>query len=102
VEEEVAGSGNSNTDSLNFASGADYQLYTAWIGSLVRVTYSGLSQSVFRLDRVKSSSCDSQSKITVYVYCNTSYFMSFNYGSSSPEVAEFCPTLRLVYFISRA
>jgi hypothetical protein len=29
----------------------------------VRVVYSGLPQSVFRLDRVKSSSCDSPVKI---------------------------------------
>jgi hypothetical protein len=33
---------------------------------------------------------------------NASYFTCFSSGSSSPEVAEFCPTLRLVYFIARA
>jgi hypothetical protein len=34
----------------------------AWMGALVRVTYSGLTQSVFRLDRVKSSSFDLPAK----------------------------------------
>ena len=32
------------------------------MGPLVRVTYSGLTQLVFRLDRVKSSSCDLPAK----------------------------------------
>jgi hypothetical protein len=32
-------------------------------GPLGRVMYSGLTQSVFRLDRVKSSSCDLPAKI---------------------------------------
>jgi hypothetical protein len=36
--------------------------YTAWMGPLVRVVYSGLNQSVLRLDRVKSYSCDYQAK----------------------------------------
>jgi hypothetical protein len=69
----------------------------------VRVTYSGLTQSVFILDRVKSSSCDCPAKIPVdsNVSC-FSYFPSFTSGSSSLKVAEFCPTLRLVYFIARA
>jgi hypothetical protein len=72
----------------------------------VRVKYSRLTQSVFRLDRVKSSSCDCPAKIAadvdVDVDSNASCFMPFSSGSSSPEVAEFCPTLRLVYFIARA
>jgi hypothetical protein len=38
-----------------------YRLY----GPLFRVTYSGLTQSVFILDRVKSSSCDCPEKIPV-------------------------------------
>jgi hypothetical protein len=75
-------------------------LYTAWMGPLVRVTYSSLFQSVFILDRVKSSSCDCSSKIHVAVDSNASCFTCFSSGSSSPEVAEFCPTLRLVYFIA--
>jgi hypothetical protein len=76
------------------------KFYTAWMGPLVRVTYSGLTQSVFRLDRVNSSSCDCPEKIPVD--SNASCFTCFSSGSSSPEVAEFCPTLRLVYFIARA
>jgi hypothetical protein len=74
--------------------------YTASMGPLVRVMYRGLTQSVFRLDRVKSSSCDCPAKIPVY--SNARCFTSFSSGSSSPEVAEFCPTLRLVYFTARA
>jgi hypothetical protein len=66
---------------------------------LVMVTYSGLTQSVFILDRVKSSSCDCPSKIHVAVDYNASCFTCFSSGSSSPEVAEFCLTLRLVYVI---
>jgi hypothetical protein len=31
---------------------------TLGLDPLVRVAYSGLTQSMFRLDRVKSSSCD--------------------------------------------
>jgi hypothetical protein len=58
----------------------------------MKVTYSGLTQSVFRLDRVKSSSVDS----------NASCFTCFSSGVSSPEIAEFCLTLRLVYVIARA
>jgi hypothetical protein len=77
-------------------------LYTAWMGPLVRVTYSGLTQSVFRLDRVKSSSCDCPTKIPVDMYSNARCFTCFSSGSSSPEVAEFCPTLCLVYFIAWA
>jgi hypothetical protein len=65
-------------------------------GPLVRVTYSGLTQIVFILDRVKSSSCDCPEKISVDVCSNASCFTCFSSGSSSPEVAEFCPTLRLV------
>jgi hypothetical protein len=70
------------------------------MGPLVRETYSGLTQSVFILDRVKSSSCDCPEKIPVDVDSNARCFTSFSSGSSSPEVAEFCPTLRLVYFIA--
>jgi hypothetical protein len=75
-------------------------LYTAWMGPLVRVTYRGLTQSVFILDRVKSSSCDFPAKIPVD--SNARCFTCFSSGSSSPEVAEFCLTVRLVYFIARA
>jgi hypothetical protein len=64
----------------------------------VRVMYSGLTQRVFRLDRVKSNSCDCPEKIAVD--SNANCFMSFSSGSNSPEVAEFCPTLHLVYFIA--
>jgi hypothetical protein len=67
----------------------------------VRVTYSDPTQSVFRLDRVKSSSCDCPEKIPVDLYSNARCFKSFSSGSSSPEVAEFCPTLRLVYVIAQ-
>jgi hypothetical protein len=75
------------------------------MGPLVRVMYSGLTQSVFsvfKLDRVKSSSCDCSEKIPVAVDSNASCFTCFSSGSSSTEVAEFCLTLRLVYFIARA
>jgi hypothetical protein len=71
-----------------------------WMRPLVRVMYSGLTQRVFILDRVKSSSCDCPAKIPVD--SNASSFTYFSSGSSSPEVAEFCPTLRLVYFIAWA
>jgi hypothetical protein len=77
-------------------------LYTVWMGPLVRVTYSVLTQSVFILDRVKSSSCDCPEKIPVDMYSNARCFTCFSSGSISPEVAEFCPTLRLVYFIAWA
>jgi hypothetical protein len=77
-------------------------LYTAWMSPLVREMYSGLTQSVFRLDIVKSISCDCPAKIPVDVCSNASCFTCFSSGSSSPEVAEFCPTLRLVYFITCA
>ena len=70
------------------------------MGPLVRVTYIGLTQLVFRLDRVKSSSCDCPEKIPVD--SSASWFTCFSSGVSSPEVAEFCLTLRLVYFIARA
>jgi hypothetical protein len=70
------------------------------MGPLVRVTYSGLTQIVFILDRVKSSSCDCPEKIPVNF--NDSCFILYSSGSSSSEVAEFCPTLRLVYFIAWA
>jgi hypothetical protein len=70
------------------------------MGPLVRVTYSGLIQSVFILDRVNSSSCDCPAKIPVDMNSNASCFMCFISGSSSPEVADFCPTLHLVYVIA--
>jgi hypothetical protein len=73
-------------------------LYTACMGPLVRVTHNGLTQSVFILYRVKSSSCDCPEKIPVDSIA--SCFTCFSSGSSSPKVAEFCPTLRLVYFIA--
>jgi hypothetical protein len=50
------------------------KLYTAWMGSLVRVMYSGLTHSVFILDRVKPSSCDCPAKIPVDVCSNASCF----------------------------
>jgi hypothetical protein len=56
----------------------------------------GLTQNVFRLDRVKSSSCDCPAKIPVDIYSNASCFTCFSSGSSSPDAAEFCPTLRSV------
>jgi hypothetical protein len=67
---------------------------------MVRVMYGSQTQSVFILDRVKSSSCDCLVKIPVD--SNARYFTCFCSGSSSPEVAEFCQTLCLVYFIARA
>jgi hypothetical protein len=72
------------------------------MGPLVRVMCSGLTQSVFILDRVKSSSYDCPEKIPVEVVSNARCFTCFSSGSSPSEVAEFCPTLRLVYFIARA
>jgi hypothetical protein len=66
------------------------------MGPLVRVTYSSLTQSVFRLDRMKSSFCDFPSKACIQ--SNASLFSS---GGSSPEVEGFCLTLRLVYVILR-
>jgi hypothetical protein len=57
------------------------------MGPLVRVTYNGLTQSVFILDRVKSSSCDYSE--TIPVDSNASCFTCFSSGSSSPEVAEY-------------
>jgi hypothetical protein len=60
---------------------------------LVRVLYSGLTQSVFRVDRVKSSSCDCPEKIPVDVYSNASCFTWFSSGSSSPEGVDFFPSL---------
>jgi hypothetical protein len=38
----------------------------------------------------------------VAVDSNARCFTCFSSGSSSPKVAEFCPTLRLVYFIAQA
>jgi hypothetical protein len=64
-------------------------LYTAWIGPLVRVTYSGLIQSVLRLDRVKSSSCDFPEKIHVAVDSNASCVTSFSLVSSHPTLRRF-------------
>jgi hypothetical protein len=64
----------------------------------VRVMFSGLNQNVFRLNRVKSSSFDYPENIPVD--SNSSCFTSFSSGSSSPEVMEFCATLRLVYVIA--
>jgi hypothetical protein len=67
-------------------------------GPLGEVTYSGLTQSVFILDRVKSSSCDCPAKIPVD--SNARCFTWFSSGSSSPEVAEFCPTLLGLFYRS--
>jgi hypothetical protein len=44
VKEEHKGSGNLSTESVNSRLP---NLYTAWMGPLVRVTYTGLTQSVF-------------------------------------------------------
>jgi hypothetical protein len=66
------------------------------------VTYSGLTLSVFILDRVNSISCDCPAKIPVEVESNVSCFTCFISGRSSPEVADFCLTLRLVYVIAWA
>jgi hypothetical protein len=68
----------------------------------VRVMYSGLTQSLFRLDRVKYSSCDCPAKIPVAVDYNDSCFTCFSFGSSSPKVVGFCPNLCLVYVIAQA
>jgi hypothetical protein len=64
-------------------------LYTPWMGPLVSVMYSGLTQSVFRLDIVKSSSCDCPAKITVDVCFNSSCFKCFSSAISSPELRSF-------------
>jgi hypothetical protein len=74
-------------------------LCTAWMDPLMRVMYRGLTQSVFRLDRVKSIYCDCTANILLDVFSNASFFKLFSSGSSSAEVAEFCPTLRLIYVI---
>jgi hypothetical protein len=49
---QETGSGNSSTDSVNSGSGPDYQICIplGW-ALLVRITYCGLTQSVFRLDK---------------------------------------------------
>jgi hypothetical protein len=93
---------NSSTDSVKTGSGPEYQIYIplGWAPPLVRVMYSGLTEISFRLDRVKSSSCDCPAKIPVD--SNASCFTCFSSGNSSPEVAEFCPTLRLVYLTAQA
>jgi hypothetical protein len=69
---------------------------------MVRITYSGLTQSEFRLDRVKSSCCDCPEKIPVAMYSNASCFTCFNSGISSTKVVDICPTLCLIYFIAQA
>jgi hypothetical protein len=51
------------------------------------------------MDRVKSRSCDCPANIPMDT--NARYFKSFSSDSSSPEVAEFCPTLCLVYCIAK-
>jgi hypothetical protein len=58
VKGEDVGSGNSSTKFQLWVWTIVPYLYTAWMEPLVRVTYSGLTQSVLRLDRVKSSSSD--------------------------------------------
>jgi hypothetical protein len=85
----------------NPGSEPDYQFYLLlrW-APWVRVAYSSQTQSVFRMDRVKSSSCDLPAKFPLD--SNTNCFTCFSSGVSSPEIAEFCPTLRLVYVIARA
>jgi hypothetical protein len=65
------------------------------MGSLVRLIYSGIIQSVFRLDRVKSSYCDCQGKISVV--SNSRWFTCFSSCSNWPKVVDFCPTLQLTW-----
>jgi hypothetical protein len=72
------------------------------MGPLVRITCSGLTQSVFILDRVKSGSYEFPLKIPVDVCSNARCFTSFSSDSNLPEVLEFCLTLCLVYVITSA
>jgi hypothetical protein len=80
TKEEEAGSGSLCTDRVIYGSGPDYQIY---------ITI-GLTQRVFRLDRVKSSTSDFPAKIPVD--SNSRCSMSFSSGINSPEVLDFCPT----------
>jgi hypothetical protein len=73
----------------------------AWMSPLARLPYCGLTQILFRMDRVKFSSCDYQVKILVAVDSNASCFRSFSSGSSSPKVAEFSLILCLVNVIAQ-
>jgi hypothetical protein len=68
------------------------------VGPLERVTYRGLTQSVIRLDRMNSSTCDYPEKIPVD--SNVSLVASFSSGSSSLKGVDFCQTLCLVYVIA--
>jgi hypothetical protein len=68
------------------------------MGHLVRAMYSGQNQSVFRLNSVKFCCCDFPAKISMD--SNASCLISFGSGSSSSEVVDFYPTLRLVYVIA--
>jgi hypothetical protein len=70
VNKQEAGRGNSSKDSVNSGSGLDYQIYISLGLAPWWVTYSGLTQSMFKLDRVKSSSCECLSKIPVDIYSN--------------------------------
>jgi hypothetical protein len=64
-------------------------LYTAWMGPLVRVMYSGLTQSVFRLDRLKSSSCDCPEKIPVESNANARCFKFLVLVAAHPKLQSF-------------
>jgi hypothetical protein len=55
----------------------------------VRVMYSELTQRVFRLNRVKSSSCDCPAKIPVDLDSNASCIKTFSSGSSSSKLRGF-------------
>jgi hypothetical protein len=53
----------------------------------VRLTHSGMTQRVFRIDGVKTSSYEFLAKIPLDY--NSRCFGSFSSGNSSPEVADF-------------
>jgi hypothetical protein len=67
-------------------------------GPLVKVTYRGLTQSVFKLDRINSNLfyCPAESPVD----SSPGFFTPFNSGSSSPEVVEFYPNLCLICVIA--
>jgi hypothetical protein len=75
-------------------------IYTTWMGPMVTVTYTGQTQKGLYWREWNLSSWDLPAKIAVD--SNANCFMCFNSGVSSPEIAEFCPTLRLIYVIAWA
>jgi hypothetical protein len=85
-QEEEAGIRNSSTDSVNSGSGPDYQTCTA-LGCGPLITNSGLTESVFRLDRLMSSSFDFPEKIPVD--SNTSCFTCFVLLAAHPKLQIF-------------